>query len=138
MLAEAVAGGGEVDDNLQQEFDFRKKPIEMTDKQRIRCLLIVQLFFSGLGDANSISLKDQIVIANRCRVKHAQEKKELEKEEAARRKQEKADARKARLGDNPTGETYESSHEDGEGDESGQDSNDDESNNKGDEDPDSE
>ena len=32
MLAEAVAGGGEVDDNLQQEFDFRKKPIEMTDK----------------------------------------------------------------------------------------------------------
>jgi len=48
MLAEAVANDGNIGADLQA-FDLHKTP-DMSDKQRIRCLLMVQLFFASLGD----------------------------------------------------------------------------------------
>ena len=49
MLAQAVAAEGTIAEQFQKEID-QNKPVEMTEKQRIRCLLMVQLFFAGLGD----------------------------------------------------------------------------------------
>lgn len=37
---------------------MKKMPIQMTEKQRLKCLLIVQIFFAGLGDDSAINLKD--------------------------------------------------------------------------------
>jgi len=77
MLAQAVANEGEIDD-INQQLEANK-PAEMTEKQRIRCLLLVQLFFAGLGDSSQISLREQGIVCKRVRQDYTDKKKEEQK-----------------------------------------------------------
>ncbi len=99
MLAQAVAAEGTIAEQFQNEID-QNKPVEMTEKQRIRCLLMVQLFFAGLGDSKQISIRDQGMVAKRVRQDWIQRKKEQLKAEQDKRKKtraaKKAAKRKAR------------------------------------------
>lgn len=61
----------------------------MNEKQRIKCLLIVQIFFAGLGDDTAINLKDQAIIFKRIKEKHEKEKKEHNRAEKKRKKDER-------------------------------------------------
>lgn len=54
-LAEEDKNGG---DDMEDELAANRNRVEMTEKQRIRCLLMIQLFFAGLGDSTSVNLKD--------------------------------------------------------------------------------
>ena len=96
MLAEAVANHGEFDEDLKNQLEMDNKAVEMTDKQRIRCLLMVQLFFAGLGDDKAIQLKDQISIANRVKNDYAAKMKAQQKAEALKRKEERAEKKRQR------------------------------------------
>ena len=59
MLVKAIANKGDkIDDELEAQLNMKKMPIQMTEKQRLKCLLIVQIFFAGLGDDSAINLKD--------------------------------------------------------------------------------
>ena len=73
MLAQAVANEGDLDE-INQQLEANK-PVEMTEKQRIRCLLLVQLFFAGLGDSAQISLREQGTVCKRVRQDYTEQKK---------------------------------------------------------------
>ena len=63
---------------------------------------MIQLFFAGLGDANAIPLKDQLAIANRVRIEHSNVAKNKAKADQQRRKAERAEARRLRMGTDAT------------------------------------
>ena len=65
MLAEAFVKG-DVDKELASGLDLDDK-VEMSEKQRIRCLLLIQTFFSALGDQTGISIKDQLKISRQIK-----------------------------------------------------------------------
>ena len=79
MLAEAFMNKGEdMNKQLADQLDMAEKPLEMSDKQRIRCLVLIQTFFAGLGDPTEINLKDQTLIAKRAKEQFDREKKKEE------------------------------------------------------------
>ena len=60
MLVQAVVSKGEVvDSQLHDKFNIRRERVEMSDKQRLFCKMMLKQFFAELGDTMAMSIEDQ-------------------------------------------------------------------------------
>ena len=60
MLVQAVQSKGEaINPLISDKLQMKRAPVDMTEKQRLTCQLIVQQFFAELGDKSAMTIQNQ-------------------------------------------------------------------------------